>query len=88
MLLHRGEAKILAAEKEQRVEQDDGRVRAQLFAVPKKLLLHPRMDATCRPKRGPPPTVARGSFGQPDTAQLTTGCDRRLEIFQHKREFC
>lgn len=46
MLLHRGEAEILAAEKEQRVQQDDGRVGAQLFAVPKKLLLHPRMDAT------------------------------------------
>lgn len=46
MLLHRGEAKILAAEKEQRVQQDDGRVGAQLFAIPKKLLLHPRMDVT------------------------------------------
>lgn len=53
MLLHCCEAKILAAEKEQGVQQDDGRVRAQLLAVPKKLLLHPRMDVTCGRKRGP-----------------------------------
>lgn len=46
MLLHCGEAEMLAAEKQQCVQQDDGRVGAQLLAVPKKLLLHPRMDAT------------------------------------------
>lgn len=53
MLLHRGEAEILAAEKEQSVEQNDGRVRAQLLAVPQELLLHPRMDVACRRKGEP-----------------------------------
>jgi len=48
VLLHHGEAKILAAEEEESVEEDDGRVCPQLFTVPQKLLLHTRMDVTCR----------------------------------------
>lgn len=33
--------------------------------------------------------LARGALGQPDALlQLTTGSHRRLEIFQHAREFC
>lgn len=48
VLLHRGEAKVLAAEEEQSVEEDDGGVRPQLFTVPQKLLLHTGMDITCR----------------------------------------
>ena len=46
MLLHRGEAEVLAAEEEQGVEEDDGGVRPQLFTVPKKLLLNTGMDIT------------------------------------------
>lgn len=34
------------------------------------------------------PTATRGYFWQPDDAQLTTGCDGRLEISQHTGEFC
>jgi len=48
VLLHRGEAKVLAAEEEQRVEQHDGGVRAQLLAVPQEALLHSGVDVTWR----------------------------------------
>ena len=48
VLLHRSEAKVLAAEEEQSVEEDDGGVRPQLFTFPEKLLLYTGMDITCR----------------------------------------
>lgn len=48
VLLHCGEAKVLAGEEEQRVEEDDGGVRPQLFTLPQELLLHTRMDVTWR----------------------------------------
>lgn len=44
VLLHRGEAEVLAAEEEQGVEEDDGGVGAQLLAVPQKLFLHAGID--------------------------------------------
>lgn len=47
VLLHLGEAKVLAAEEEQSVEEDDGGVRPQLFTVPQKLLLYTGVDITC-----------------------------------------
>lgn len=47
MLLHRGEAKVLAAEEEERVEEDDGGVRPQLFTLPQELLLHKGVNVTC-----------------------------------------
>lgn len=52
VLLHCGEAEVLAAEEEQGVEEDDGGVRTQLFAVPQKLFLHTRMNVTCREEEG------------------------------------
>lgn len=52
VLLHCGEAKVLAAEEEQGVEEDNGGVRTQLFAVPQKLFLHTRMNVTCREEEG------------------------------------
>ena len=52
MLLHRGEAEVLAAEEEQSVEEDDGGVRPQLLTVPQKLLLHTGMNVTCRGDEG------------------------------------
>lgn len=48
VLLHRGETKVLAAEVEQSVEQDDGGVSPQLLTVPQELLLHPGMNITCK----------------------------------------
>lgn len=48
MLLDCGEAKVLAEEEEQRVEQDSGGVCPQLFTVPQKLLLHTGQDTTCQ----------------------------------------
>ena len=48
VLLHRGEAEVLAAEEEQSIEEDDGGVRPQLLTVPQELLLHTGMDVTCR----------------------------------------
>lgn len=51
VLLHGGEAKVLATEEEQGVEQDDGGVRPQLFTVPQKLLLHTGMNVTYRGER-------------------------------------
>lgn len=47
VLLHRGEAEVLAAEEEQRVEEDDGGVGAQLLAVPQELFLHAGVDRGC-----------------------------------------
>ena len=52
VLLHRAEAEVLAAEEEQRVEEDDGGVRPQLFTVPQILLLHPGVDVTCTERDG------------------------------------
>lgn len=52
VLLHRGEAKVLAAEEEQGVEEDDGGVGAQLLAVPQELFLHARLDTGCWEKEG------------------------------------
>lgn len=52
VLLHCGEAEVLAAEEEQGVEEDNGGVRTQLFAVPQKLFLHTRMNVTCREEEG------------------------------------
>lgn len=64
VLLHRGEAEVLAAEEEQSVEEDDGGVRPQLFTVPQELLLHTGIDETCRGEE-------RGVFksGQPELIQ-------------------
>lgn len=47
VLLHGGEAKMLAAEEEQGVEQHYGRESPQLLTVPEELLLHPGVDGTC-----------------------------------------
>ena len=54
VLLHRGEAKVLAEEEKEGVEEDDGGVRPQLFTVPEKLLLHTGMDITCRERERDP----------------------------------
>lgn len=48
VLLHRGEAEVLAAEEKQGVEEDDGGVGAQLLAVPQELFLHAGSDRACR----------------------------------------
>lgn len=47
VLLHCGEAEVLAAEEEQGVEEDDGRVGAQLLAVPQELFLHAGINRAC-----------------------------------------
>lgn len=51
VLLHRGDAEVFAAEEQQRVEEDGGGVRAQLFAPPEELLLNAGRDATCGGER-------------------------------------
>lgn len=48
VLLHRGEAKELAAEEEQGVEEDDGGVGPQLLTVPQVFLLHTGVDIAWR----------------------------------------
>lgn len=46
-MLHPGEAKVFAAEEEEGVEQDQGGVRPQLFAVPQEVLLHTGLHQSC-----------------------------------------
>lgn len=77
VLLNCGEAKVLAAEEEQRVEEDDGGVRPQLFTVPQELLLHTGIDETCRGeeravfKSGQPELIQRRKTS-PDDSPLAT----------------
>lgn len=51
VLLDGGEAEVFGAEVEQGVEEDEGRVRPQLFALPQQRFLHARLDASCRRRR-------------------------------------
>lgn len=47
MLLDCGEAEVLGAEVKQGVEEDDGRVRPQLFALPQERFFHARLNSSC-----------------------------------------
>lgn len=84
VLRHRGEAKVFAAEEEQRVEQHDGRVGAQLLTVPQELLLHPRVHVACRGQRGYSEPALNGDDLR--GALLTTGCDGGFEASQRDGE--
>lgn len=67
VLLRRGEAEVLAAEEDERVEEDDGGVRPQLFTVPEELLLHAGVDVTCGAKDRLDVNLVRYGFRCKDT---------------------
>lgn len=52
VLFDGGEAEVFGAEVKQGVEEDEGRVRPQLLALPQGRFFHARRDASCRRGRG------------------------------------
>lgn len=68
VLLHGGEAKMLAAEEEQGVEQHYGGESPQLLTVPEELLLHPWVDGTCS-QSVPDQVLSQGGLRRPETDQ-------------------
>lgn len=91
VLLHRGKAKVLAAEEEQGVEEDDGRVSTQLLAVPQELFLHARIDVACwEEEEETRSRISEGSVARRAALcwrrRLTSHRGRGVESFQHRGE--
>lgn len=90
VLLHRGEAEVLAAEEEQGVEKDDGGVSAQLLAVPQELFLHARIDVACWEEEETRVRISEGSVAGRAALrrrrQLTSNRGRGVKSFQHRGE--
>lgn len=91
VLLHRGEAEVLAAEEEQGVEKDDGGVSPQLLAVPQELFLHARIDGPCWEEEGETRVrISEGSVAGRAALrrrrQLTFNRGRGVKSFQHRGE--
>lgn len=87
--MHRGEAKVLAAEEEQGVEEDDGGVSAQLLAVPQELFLHARIDVACWEKEeGTRVRISKGTAARWAALSqwLTSNRGRGVKSFQHRGE--
>lgn len=87
VLLDRGEAEVLGAEVKQGVEENDGRVRPQLFTLPQGRFFHARLNASCgRGERSPSLSTGAAPRRQTEGTRLTARTETAQDPDQHLGE--